>query len=258
MIKSLITIPLISLLEIGTLAIASQAAILNGGFEDIPNFVGWNTAGDASIQTSFYGSGPTQPTKDALLTTALNTNPLNKSGTNPVSVGLNNGLEDFLGIPIGSLDPDPDNFVYAYQGSAIKQDFTAQVGDKLTLDWNFLTNDTRDYSFIVLSEVSSLSNVTYSSLPKLNNSTGVNSTSAPTPFNLETGFKQFSYTFTTGGNYRLGIGVVDVGDSDIPSGVLIDNIVLTPQNISTPESSSIIGLFIFTMICFINTIKAQG
>ena len=44
----------------------------------------------------------------------------------------------------------------------------------------------------------------------------------------ETGFATFTVTLPTTGSYTLGIGVVDVGDAIGLSGLLLDNITLTP------------------------------
>ncbi len=59
-----------------------------------------------------------------------------------------------------------------------------------------------------------------------------------TDFDEETGFQSFSYTFETSGTYSLGIGVLDEDDFIVNSGLLIDNVELTP----VPEPASILGL----------------
>ena len=46
--------------------------------------------------------------------------------------------------------------------------------------------------------------------------------SSPTSFNEETGFHTFCFT-ATGGTDLIGIGVVDVSDTIVDSGVLVDN-----------------------------------
>ena len=242
-----LTLQLSLLFGLGSLIFAnpSSAAVLNGSFES--GITGWTATGDVSIQTSAYGSTPTDGNAIALLTTASLLEPdgnLNCSGSNqPVSA---NCLETvFLGLSLNSLN-DPNNpfFGVAREGSGIKQTFTVQAGDRLTLDWNFLTADpsadNQDYAFIVLSELSNLSNLSYDNLPKLNNTAGL--ITSNTLFGNETGFKPFSYTFTESGTYTLGIGVVDVGDFEVSSGVLVDNINLTNRDEKIPEPSSLFGL----------------
>ncbi|NEO67266.1 MAG: PEP-CTERM sorting domain-containing protein [Moorea sp. SIO4G2] len=59
-----------------------------------------------------------------------------------------------------------------------------------------------------------------------------------TRFFQETGFQSFSYTFETSGSFSLGFGVLDEDDFIVGSGLLIDNVELTP----VPEPASILGL----------------
>lgn len=218
-----------------TLAIPSHAATLNNGsFEN--NLNHWDSAGDVSLQTSTFGSGVPEGAFQALLTTSsqFDAGSLNFSGNDPTYVGFAGGLEEFLGLPFGSLDPDPNNLAIATEGSALKQIFTVRAGDLLTLDWNFLTNDStyEDYAFIVLNSLSELAN-TKDATDFANLSTG---------FNKETGFKTFSYTFTTAGAYTLGLGVVDVEDTDSTSALLVDNVRLTSTSAKVPEPTSAISL----------------
>ncbi|MEQ8974822.1 MAG: hypothetical protein RIE73_31100 [Coleofasciculus sp. C1-SOL-03] len=144
------TASLAILLSFSSLALTtpSQAAILNGGFED--NLTDWMTVGDVSTQTDAFNATPTQGNSQALLTTASSTFPddspqptgtFNFSGNEPATVGTPGGLEDFLGLPLGSLPGSNGFFTFPFEGSALKQTFSAQAGDVLSFDWNFLTND---------------------------------------------------------------------------------------------------------------------
>jgi hypothetical protein len=65
----------------------------------------------------------------------------------------------------------------------------------------------------------------------------------------ETGYQPYSHTFTSGGTYTLGFGVVDVdltgnGDTTVNSALLIDNIKVTNSSTTVPEPSVIFGLLI--------------
>ncbi|KYC40909.1 hypothetical protein WA1_25170 [Scytonema hofmannii PCC 7110] len=181
--------------------------IINGSFES-SDFTAWTTIGATSIQKSAFGSGLIEGTSQALLSTAGAT----------FSDAI---IETFLGLEAGSLDNLGNGGVI--QGSAIRQTFTANAGDILTFNWNFLTNEKaqvfpfNDFSFVSISSLSELADTTFSS----------SVTSLTTQFFDETGFQTFSFTIPTTGTYTLGLGVADVGDNTIDSGLLVDNVTLT-------------------------------
>lgn len=216
------------------LAMPSHAATLNGSFESGLN--NWETAGDVSTQTESFGEMPTDGDSQALLTTASNTyqddfpelaGALNFSGNEPSLVGWGDILEDFVGLPVGSLDPG--FWDYATEGSAIKQTLNVNAGDILSFDWNLLSSDSfgQDYAFAVLDDT----------LLHLSDASGATSASN-TPFSNQTGLNTFSHTFTSSGTHTLALGVVDVTDYNGTSALLVDNV----QVESVPESSGAMGL----------------
>jgi hypothetical protein len=184
---------------------SAQAATVNGGFET--GFTGWSTIGNTSIQNASYGSGPTEGNSDALLSA-----PADNSDALPTD------LENFLGLSSGSLDGINGSI---YHGSAIKQTFSAEAGQTLTFQWNFLTNESQDSSF------SDFAFVSIQSLAKLGD-TSSSLTGSLSPFANETGFQTFSYTIPTSGSYTLGIGVANATDSFGNSAVLVDNVAVVP------------------------------
>lgn len=214
----------------------ASAQVLNPGFESSPDFANWTTFGAASIQTASYGSGPTEGVKDALLT--------NDSTSGAVSVST---LESDLGFSSGTLTALGKGAVT--NGSAIQSaaPFNAAAGQKLSFDWDFLTNELdpllnakhNDFVFWAISGTPTvLADVnTGAFLTPLGNSGSLD-------YLDETGFVHSpptSFTIPTTGTYSLIFGVVNVGVSDTASGLLVDNIQLTsptPPN-GTPEPGSL-------------------
>jgi Ca2+-binding RTX toxin-like protein len=179
----------------------------NSGFET-GNFTDWATIGDASIQTAEFGTNPTEGDFQALVT----------SGVGSVSDAE---LENSLGLAPGSLDKLGKG--NATEGSALQfVPITVKAGDILIFDWNFLTLEEtpsfyNDFSFASITSLSKLGD------------TKSNFVLSNTPFLSETGYQTFSYQFASSGTYQLNLGVVDVGDTVVDSGLLIDNLqVVTP------------------------------
>ena len=189
-------------------AVSANAVILNGSFENGDN--GYESIGDFSTETTDFGSGPTEGNNQALIT----------NGDGSISGSPNTSVtaaqvEEFLGLAGGTLQNQG-----ATEGSAFRQTFTANAGDVVTFDWNFLTNEptpsnNNDFALATLA----------GSTPNLakTDSTFIQSF---TDFNEETDFQNFDFTIPSTGSYTLGFGVVDVGDENVDSGLLVDNVSL--------------------------------
>jgi large exoprotein involved in heme utilization and adhesion len=186
------------------------------GFES-GDFTTWAVKGDRSIETSAFGSNPPEGTQQALLTNAFSDNFF------PIPSAE---LEAFLGLAPGSLEGL--NNGTPTEGSAMKTTFTAQAGDVITLDWQFLTNENtpapvyNDFAFVTLIQTSELADTGFP------DDTGSGFAGSPTPFVSQTGLQTFTATIPASGTYTLGIGVVDVADinDDFRSGVLVDRVSL--------------------------------
>ncbi len=201
-------------------ATPTMAGPINPSFET-GNFSGWSTFGQTSVVTNAaFNVTPTDGHFEALLTTGGN-------------AGSTAGLESFLGLSAGALN----TLVGAstFQGSAIKQTFSATPGEKISFNWNFLTNECptfctnppnnffRDTSFAIVS-------VLYSKLADTNDVATF--FAAPgTGFNEQTGFKNFTTGPLIGGPVTLAFGVVDVGDSAVDSALVVDAAVPEPATL---------------------------
>lgn len=231
---------LVSLLGLAGLfgAEPASAAVLNGSFET-GNFTGWETLGQPSInKTSAYGSDPPAGTSQALLSTFCPARVNNRCKEDGNFLELSN----FLNVNVLNLTTLGDVF----EGSALKTTFTVNAGDVLTFDWNFLTDsmngDERglynDFAFVTIS------GTVYELADTFSPFIGI---LTDTSFENQTGYKTFSYSFTTAGTYILGVGVVDVGDGSSDSGLFVDNVLLSspPTPTGVPEPASVLGVLAF-------------
>ncbi|MBE9213826.1 pre-peptidase C-terminal domain-containing protein [Plectonema cf. radiosum LEGE 06105] len=195
----------------------------NGGFET-GDFTAWGTIGDASIQTAEFGAVPTQGDFQALLTT----------GVGSVS---DNTLESFLGLNSGDIDSIGNGD--ATEGSALQKTITVEAGDVLSFDFNFLTNEGtptffNDFAFVF---------ITSNTLSELADTNSFFELS-PTVFSEETDYDNFTFEFSAGGTYTVGIGVVDLQDTVVDSGLLVDDFKIVSASeamLGTEDSESLFG-----------------
>jgi hypothetical protein len=224
--------------------VMAQANLINGGFET-GNFTGWQTIGDALVVDSSIGTPPAGGTFQALITNAPSRGIATFSGNRSVEVcpaSLSpDPLDAFLGLPRCSLKDlaavvDPI-FKSAWEGSAIKQTFSGNVGDVFSFSWNFLTDEglQSDFAFVVLDGTLSLL-ADFSTV----------SPGSGTPFLNESGYHVFGAILPTGGVHSIGVGVVDgFIDPDINSALLVDNFLI--RKIPEPASWLLLGLGLMGM-----------
>lgn len=219
---------------------AVQAEVINGNFEN--GLANWQTLGDSKVENSTFGSGTVEGNFQAFLSTAFNEvlgvdgNGREIRGGNAAPVAFISGiaedtsLEGFLGISDFFGD---DTLGNAIEGTAIKQTFAGRAGQTLSFAWNFLTDelvgenaiaDVNDFAFATLNFNSQslffrLADTTSAFLNR----------DSRTPFFQETGFKTFSFALPTDGEYTLGLGVVDVGEPTVISGLLVDRVQAVPE-----------------------------
>ncbi|MGB7444135.1 MAG: hypothetical protein WA919_23970 [Coleofasciculaceae cyanobacterium] len=194
----------------------SSVAIVNGGFET-GDFSQWQTLGRTFIEASDTYSFAS---REGIYYSRLDTvypQPAPEFNSE-IKTGNFPELLEFMNLGASSLNALGNGQVF--EGSAIKTVLSAEAGDILSFDWNFLSNARSQAQFndFALVTIAGTVNELADSFSNLVLSESV--------FRNETGFRRFSYTFTTAGEYSLGVGVVDVGDGTEDAGLLLDRFVL--------------------------------
>ncbi|MDO8962286.1 MAG: PEP-CTERM sorting domain-containing protein [Methylophilus sp.] len=188
-------------------------AVTNGSFSDGLN--GWSALGDVNLQAGAI-----------LMTTASvdfeddypeAAGAFNASGTAAAETGVVGGVENFIGVAMGTLNVGED---FAFEGSVLKQTFNVNAGDTLTFNWNFFTNEAStgaDYAFVSIN----------GALTTL--ATPLDAANSSLPYAYTTGFQTFSQTFNTASSVTLAFGVVDVNDYNVTSALWFDNVAVVPE-----------------------------
>lgn len=190
-------------------------------------FRNWESVGDVLIETSQFGAGPTAAPSQVVLD--LESNTVSRAE-----------LETFLGLPAGSLSGLGSGI--ANEGSAIATTFSAQTGDTVSFDWNFVTTlvgfSANDVAFVSLTGVPP-SQLAASDSPGLTPGAD-NFINFPRVgfFSLSessTGSQSFSANIPADGNYTLGIGLIAQNLSSENSLLLVEN--ATPQSLLISDES---------------------
>lgn len=194
-----------------------SSSINNGSFEgsffEPGTFQNWRTIGDTSIETEEIGIAPTDGESQALIT-----NGFSDSGGSVEE----SDLSEFLDLPSGSLDTLLNGD--ATEGSGIKQTFNAQAGDILEFDYSFLTNEGTPSATFNDSAFFSLAGFT---LELADTSDPTFSDKSVEGFSEATDSKNIKIAISQAGSYDLGFGVVDLSDTIVDSGLLLDDVKLT-------------------------------
>ena len=199
--------------------ITDESLILNLSFET-GDFTDWMAIGNATIETAAFGRNPTEGNYQALITT----------GSGTVS---DTELESVLGFTTGTLDNLGNGDVT--EGSVLQlTPITVNAGDSLSFDWNFVTQEKIASNFNDGGFVSITSNTSNSLLELADTNSDLVRFSYS--FRLETGYERFTYQFTESGTFTLSLGVVDVGDTQINSGLLVDNVSIISSSNPNPVS----------------------
>lgn len=202
-------------------AIAAPDSSLPGFEQGI--FAGWATVGDVRIEGTDFGIAAPEGTQQALLTNTLTDNSLPSFE-----------LDTFLNLPPGTLSSLNPSSNPISEGAAIKTVFTAEAGEQVAFDWNFVTTEAtpspffNDFAFVVLTTAETLADTGFpdgsgagftAAMADIENTGTLNAVAA-------TGEQTFTAELPAAGTYELGIGVADVGDEQFTSGLLVDAVQL--------------------------------
>jgi hypothetical protein len=207
--------------------LAQGAAHAAGFADDFENgLAGWNTAGDVANVGGYIAltTASVLYEEDFLNGSPLPAGTFNFSGSDPLAAG--GDLEDRIGVAPGALDIDVIS--QAYEGSALWRELTVSTGDTLRFDWLFATSEPYadalpDYAFLFVGD----------QIVRIAGESDARFPPAISPFRRESNQSTFEYVFTQSGTFRIGVGVVDVGDFTGTSAFAIDNLSITP----VPEPS---------------------
>jgi hypothetical protein len=212
-----------TLAALGLSALASTAlaaGVANGDFAG--GLTGWTKAGNVAVDSSNqFGSPPVGFSAQAVLGTADASGFL--FGGSAVSAAT---LESFVGLGAGTLSG-----MSATVGSGLSADFTAAAGQRLVLQWKFMSNDPQgspadDTAYLVLDKT------TFIKLTSVNSASFIGSSASPL-FD-ETAYLTFTSAPLSAGAHSVSLGVFDSLDTLGASALAITDVHLAP----VPEPAS--------------------
>jgi hypothetical protein len=230
-------------MALGAMALAvaagkpAQAAVVNPGFEDSPDFNGWTVTGSTAIQDVTFRA-PAEGALEAVMSNGPSS-AIGGSGSPQTAASL----ETFLGLSAGALSAVGGGT--ATNGSAIKQvGITGAAGDTISFKFDFFTNEHRpttfnDFAVVVIDGVATklsdvnIVNAPLSAPPPVGGggeNAGINAyLNVPSQGQgTETGYLTGSVTLLGGGPHTLGFAVLNLGDTNGSSGLIVDAITQQP------------------------------
>ncbi len=200
----------------------------NGGFENLSAMSGWTYTGvigaDGGSTISVvnlgtaYGISPPEGSLQAKLRTY-------STAMDTVTGGSDNGnLQAFLGLTNAQFNTRSSSTIYEI--AAIKQTFIVSTGSQLSFQWDFGTTETpgsgfNDSAFLYVTDQDG-NEVQFVELASVQGS----SFTSGGPGN-HTGYQTTVYNFPSAGTYSVHIGVVESGDYDVVSSLLLDDVQIT-------------------------------
>jgi len=201
-------------------ALAQGTTFTNGTFT-AGDLTGWQSFGDVKAVNGRVRTTTASVLYDDDNLGSGNEGFMNESGTGAVDFG-DPSTPTLAGIPVANFDLGGG---FAYEGSAIRQNFTAFGGSALTVkfDWALSSADTAmpDFGFLAINnDVFKIVDTT--SPVRSGNFLGTFVDAANTSWS----WYQTSFTYQTTGNgaVSLALGVVDMGDTQYTSQMRFDNV----------------------------------
>lgn len=206
---------------------AFAAPLQNGSFAG-GSLTGWTVTGNASAENLLAGPASSgNPYQAFIGNVGVSVYALGSGAAVPAG-----SLQTALGLSPGALETlkiagDTGTVVF---GSAIQQSFTANAGDQLHFNWNFLSDETNnhagnDFAFMLFD--GNLQRIANMFTP---------SGFSTTVFTNETGYQGFSMPIPSSGMHTLAFGVVDVNGALGASAVMIDDVRVA----AVPEPGSVV------------------
>lgn len=215
-------------------AMGCSAAVItlnNHGFET-GDTSGWSTAGSVIAGgVTNIGSWTVGPAGSYMGILSAGDGGEEEGGGTPVS-----SLESFFGVSAGLLSSGLPPGT-ATIGSGIYQDFSGNAGDTVRMYWAYVATDYADFNDPAFAVVTGPGVEELTVLASIwNGGITVGDYGA-------TGWHSFTYTLPTTGNYRLGFGVVNTGDSVVPGYLFLDSAAgsLTGGEIPEPGTFALLG-----------------
>lgn len=141
------------------------------------------------------------------------------------TLGLNLGVLDSV---LGTAPPGYGSSVDATVGSAIYKVITVNAGDSLSFDYSFGSVDYLPYNDFAFFSVEGIGVTKLSTVQDIKGPVFYNQAGTY----VESTTQQFNFTFTQGGTYTIGVGVMNAYDGVVDSKLSVNNISINNTPVS--------------------------
>jgi hypothetical protein len=222
----------IFLLSFPAIGAAVDISLINQGFET-NTLSGWTTTGDVftttgTTITTFFGSPTWQVNPNGNYMAQLNSNDISA-----------NALDAFFGLAVGTINSVviPGNGGVT-DGAGILQGFSGLVGDKVAMYWDYVARDYLDFNDTAFAVIITPSDSTVQLLSSIGSGGIAVGTSG------SSNWQKFEYTLPADGNYTIGFGVVNTGDTFLDAALFLDDQAgqATHHGVPEPTTMLLLGL----------------